>query len=224
MVYFSCRENSNSGLNLYQTTDAVVIDSIFQDNNSTGVYNYTVYPGDLRFAGGIYISLDDQKAYIKLQNCTFARNHALLSAINSKESRPSLYVTRGHGGAVLVLFNRSVDSMVIIEDSDIRDNTALYNAGGLYFAFANNSSNNIVQLKNVKVHNNTCGGLGGGVLMVAFESSDRNLLVAENVTFTDNVAEVGGGGCAIQVQVSVRRSSLCTSVVNWGSSIILMKP
>ena len=191
---------------LDRTTDAHISDCVFQDNNSTAVYNYTetLSPGDLRYAGGISINFDDQRDtpwYIKIQNSTFSGNNALLNENNSNDSRPILYLPRGHGGAVLISLNGSVDSMVIIEDSHIRHNTALHNAGGLYFAAAN-AHNNTVLLRNVVLHNNTCGGLGGGILMVAFESSNHNLLVAENVTFTDNVAEIGGGGCAIQVQVS----------------------
>lgn len=181
----------------------------FKDNNCTLYYDEgsSLAPGDYRYAGGLTLLWRNQPepaVEVLVKNCTFVNNTASVNVGNiaDAEYRPNFYIPRGHGGALVVSFNRTDNHMILIEDSFIINNTARYNGGGIFTSFYNMSHGNEIVINRTVFENNTCTNVGGGISMNTFEVADFNRLWVENSRFTNNSAQAGGGACTINLQVS----------------------
>ncbi len=180
----------------------------FRDNTNTRAYDDIgiLNPGDLSFAGGYSLILDRVKANnatlaVMMRNCTFLHNHATLNS-SVEDTRPRIYIPRGHGGAMLMSWNASENQEVIIEDSLFLDNTADQYGGGIYITMFQGSKGNRVIVRNSVFKNNTCSLDGGAISMHVFEIANDNLLWVEDTIFERNTAWFGGGACTINLQVS----------------------
>lgn len=199
----------NSGFVAYSSYDTVFLNCTFRDNNSTYAYFDTnsLNPGGYRYAGGLTLTWRDslELVTVLVRNCTFVNNTASLNDKNAKDSkiRPNFYIPRGHGGAILAIFNETDNHTVLIEDSIIINNTARFNGGGLFISFYNRSNWNRIIINRTLIKGNTCKNAGGGMSMNTFEIANFNQLIVENTDFTANRARVGGGACTINLQVCV---------------------
>jgi predicted outer membrane repeat protein len=180
----------------------------FRDNNCTVAYNEadTLDPADYRYAGGLTLLWRNQpesSVTVLIKNCRFINNTASINPSNDEDvkRRPSFYVPRGHGGAIVVTFNRTSNNKVLIEDTLIINNTARFNGGGIFATFYNKSYENKIAINRTVFEGNGCTNVGGGISMNTFEVADANLLLAEDSRFTGNSAWAGGGACTINVQV-----------------------
>ncbi len=185
---------------------------MFHDNTNIRPYRQSEFldPGDLNYAGGYSIILngldlkqDPQTSTVAvvLSNCKFLRNIASLS-MNSDVNRPRIYVPRGHGGALVMSFNSTINHRVVIENSEFANNSAVHNGGGVYITMFQGSKGNRVIIRNSIFSNNSCFLDGGAISMHFFEITNDNLLWVEDSAFEGNAAWVGGGACAINLQVS----------------------
>lgn len=209
--FISCmlnRENLNSGFVSYSSYDMVFQNCTFKNNTCTIAYyeGETLDPGDYRYAGGLTIQWRNQpesQVTALIKNCTFINNTANVSQenMNDVKVRPSFYIPRGHGGAILVSFNRTNNHTILIEDSVIVNNTARFNGGGMFISFYNVSYRNEIIINRTVIEGNRCANVGGGISMNTFEIADSNLLMVEGSTFAGNVAWAGGGACTINIQV-----------------------
>ena len=165
----------------------------------------TLNPGNYRLAGGLTLSWRNRQEPITVlvKNCTFFNNSASINAkdVNDSYDRPNFYIPRGHGGAIVVSFNKTENHAVLIEDTIVINNTAQYNGGGLFVSFYKNSYSNRVVLRRSRVQGNRCTNVGGGISMNTFEMANFNHLIVEDSNFTDNIAQAGGGACTINHQV-----------------------
>ena len=199
----------NSGFVAYSSYDAIFQNCTFKDNNSTLAYNVTetLDPGSYRYAGGITFLWRDQQerpVTVRIQNCSFVNNTASINDGNMADSelRPNFYVPRGHGGAIVANFNKTNDFTLMIEDSFILNNEAIFNGGGIFASFFNTSFRNRIIINRTVIEENSCNNAGGGISMNIFEVANSNHLIVENSNFTRNRAVVGGGACTINLQVS----------------------
>jgi len=169
----------------------------------------TLDPGTIRYAGGLTIiiwrNLQAQgPVTVLVRNCTFTNNTASINENNANDSktRPSFYVPQGHGGAIMVLFDQVTNHTVWIQDSVIKNNTALFNGGGLFISFFNSSFWNRVIISGSLVKGNKCNNVrGGGLSMNTFQIANFNQLQVQDTNFVANQAWVGGGACTINLQV-----------------------
>ncbi len=205
-VYY--RNNWNSGIANYNPHNASFINCTFRDNYSIQQYSESVElnPGQYRYAGGLNLLWNKQsikQVNILVRNCTFINNTAGVNKNNENDTRPNLYIPRGHGGAILAAFNGTQNHNITIEDSLIMDNEAKFNGGGMFLSFYAGSNNNYIQIRNTKFLNNRCNITGGGISMYTFEVANQNFLRIENTEFYRNRALAGGGACTINLQVSL---------------------
>lgn len=197
---------------LGQTNDLLIANCVFHDNNSTVSYDSTstLDPGRfLRFAGGLGLlwrnrSNDSPGAQATIRNCSFLNNHAGINTQYMNDTRPNLYIPRGHGGGIVVFLDRTVSYTIVIEDTIFSNNTALYYGGGIFISFYKNSFSNIIIVNNSRFEANRCMSAGGGISMNTFEGSNENTMIVENCSFERNTAWIGGGACSINLQVSLR--------------------
>ncbi len=194
----------------YSSYDAVFQNCSFKDNNSTLAYNVTetLDPGSYRYAGGLTLLWRGQQeapVTVRISNCSFVNNKATINDDNvaDSEQRPNFYVPRGHGGAIVASFNKTNDFTLIIEDSFILNNEAVYNGGGIFASFFNTSLRNRLVINRTLIEGNSCNNTGGGISMNIFEVANNNYLIVEDSNFTSNRAWVGGGACTITLQVSI---------------------
>ena len=184
----------------------LIADSIFQDNNSTAFYSNTntLDPGGFRLAGGLVISWNssNDESTTVIRNCTFISNHAGINQNNTDDARPNIYRPRGHGGAMVVSFERTWNHTLVIERSRFFNNTALFNGGGLFISVYGNSLGNDIIITDSTFEDNSCVHTGGAISMNTFEVANDNILTVKNTTFERNSAWVGGGAYSLTLQVS----------------------
>jgi len=207
-MFFVDRNNTHTGIIMYQTLNSTIVNCTFEDNYSIAYYNVTpnLNPGEIRFAGGLSISWLDltEPAHARVSNCTFSNNTAFVSDLNINETKPSVYIPQGHGGAITTHFSHSDFNSLIIEDTVFRGNTALYNGGGIYFTFYNESQGNRITITDsVFEENESMTGVGGAVSVSTFYKANDNQLTVERTEFRNNKAKRGGGAVSINIQVHV---------------------
>lgn len=209
------RNNTNCGFTASQSEQLLFINCLFHDNNSSAFYNYTdaLDPGGFRFSGGLLISwrvidLPNAQNSVIIKNCTFFRNHAVSNVRNSNDTRPDFYRPRGHGGAIVVTFERVSDFTATIMDTKIIGNTANSSGAGIFISFYGNSINNKVIIKNTTFEANMCDRDGGAISVNTFQVANDNALIVEDSNFDRNKAIVGGGACSINIQVCSKRNTL----------------
>lgn len=216
---FVFRDNLNSGILIHESEDLLIVDSIFHDNNSTAFYNNTntLDPGGFRLAGGLVISWSstNERSTAVIRNCTFINNHANINQLNRNDSRPNIYRPRGHGGAIVVSFENTENHTLVIEKSQISNNTALFNGGGMFISFYSDSINNDIVITDSTFENNSCVHAGGAISMNTFEVANGNILTVKNTAFERNSAWVGGGAYSLTLQVSVTDFSKPLLDCNW---------
>ena len=203
------RNNSNCGLTADRSEQIVIVNSVFQDNNSTAFYMPTdalVDPKAIRFGGGLLISwrsTDNAEAAntVVVKNCTFINNHADINARNKNDTRPKFYRPRGHGGAIVVTFRNVTGFTVTIMDTRMVENTAVSSGGGMFISFSEGSTNNKVLVKNTTFEENTCSQDGGAISVNTFQVANGNTLTVEDSMFNGNEATVRGGACSLNLQV-----------------------
>jgi predicted outer membrane repeat protein len=207
------RDNLNSGLLTHESEDMLIADSIFRDNNSTAHYSNTgtLDPGPkgFRLAGGLVISWNSTNdgSTTVIRNCTFISNHAGINQNNSDDTRPNIYRPRGHGGAMVVSFERTQNHTLVIEKSRFINNTALFNGGGVFISIYRDSVDNDIIITDSAFEDNSCVHTGGAISMNTFEVANNNILAVENTSFDRNSAWVGGGAYSLTLQV---RGNLAT--------------
>lgn len=204
------RENLNSGYVSYTSYNMVFQNCTFRNNTCTLSYEEgdTLAPGDYRFAGGLTLLWRIQHeppVTVLIKNCTFINNTASVSLDNMDDIklRPSFYIPRGHGGAIVASFNKTENHTILIEDSVIINNGARFNGGGIFISFYDMSYGNEIIINRTVFEGNNCTNVGGGISMNTFEVADSNRLSVENSRFTGNSAWAGGGACTINIQVCV---------------------
>ena len=184
----------------------MIFNSIFHDNNSTAFYNNTktLDPGGFRLSGGLVISWNStsEKSTTVIRNCTFFNNHAGVNQLNGDDKRPNIYRPRGHGGAIVVSFENTQNHSLVIENSHVQNNTALFNGGGMFISLYKESIGNRVVIADSAFEDNTCVHTGGAISMNTFEIADDNILTVKNSIFERNAAWVGGGAYSLTLQVS----------------------
>ena len=190
----------------HESEDMLIVDSIFQDNNSTAFYNNTntLDPGGFRLAGGLVISWNSSsdESTTVIRNCTFINNHAGINRLNSDDARPNIYQPRGHGGAIVVSFEKTRNHTLVIEGSRLFNNTALFNGGGVFISVYSDSIANDIIITDSTFKDNTCVHTGGAISMNIFEVANENILTVKNTSFERNSAWVGGGAYSLTLQVS----------------------
>ena len=210
-MFLTCRRNRICGLTIDGSAQALILNSVFHDNNSTTFYRYTdrLDPAVFRFGGGLLLSWnsteDDQpllSTTAVIKNCTFFNNYAGIDERNSNDNQPHFYRPRGHGGAIVVAFKNTDNHTLIIENSRIYNNTALFGGGGIILSFFKTASKNRVIINGTSFDNNDCSTHGGAISMNAFEMANENTLVVVNSNFTTNKAKRGGGACSVNLRVS----------------------
>ncbi|WP_026189200.1 right-handed parallel beta-helix repeat-containing protein [Salinispora mooreana] len=93
--------------------------------------------------------------------------------------------TTGRGGGIA---GNSTNSIVVVEDSLIKNNTAPLDGGGI-------STVNELVLRHTKVIGNQAGGLGGGIFNTAFGAARLfDTKVVENIALTDGGGIYNDGG------------------------------
>ena len=199
------RDNLNSGLLTHESEDMLIADSIFHDNNSTTLYSNTntLDPGGFRLAGALVISWNsssDESATV-IRNCTFINNHAGINQNNSDDTRPNIYRPSGHGGAMVVSFEKTWNHTLVIERSCFVNNTALFNGGGVFISVYRDSIGNDVIITDSTFEDNSCVHTGGAISMNTFEVANNNILAVKNTSFNRNSAWVGGGAYSLTLQV-----------------------
>ena len=217
-----CRNNLNCGLTVGSSVQIFIISCSFHDNNSSAFYFHTnrLDPGVFRFGGGLLLtwnSIDNSKLHTPnkavVQDCKFFKNYAGINARNENDTRPYFYRPRGHGGAIVVAFKNTSSHILVINNTQIYENTAFFGGGGIILSFFKNASNNTVIIANTSFKDNKCSTSGGAVNMNAFEMANGNILVVNNSTFEGNVANTGGGG-ATSINLRVRLTVLILSLNN----------
>ena len=157
-----------------------------------------------RFGGGLLLAWNSterndlsipNKAVVK--NCKFFDNYAGSNERNiNNDSRPHFYRPRGHGGAIVVSFQSTSNHMLVISNTQIYDNTALFGGGGIILSFFRSAFNNTVLITNTSFMDNECTRDGGAINVNAFEMANGNSLIINNSNFERNVAKEGKGGAA----------------------------
>ena len=183
----------------------LIADSIFHDNNSTALYSNTntLDPGGFRLAGGLVISWNSSsdESTTVIQNCTFINNHAGINQNNSNDARPNIYRPSGHGGAMVVSFEKTWNHTLVIERSRFVNNTALFNGGGVFISVYRDSIGNDIIITDSVLEDNSCVHTGGAISMNTFEVANDNILAVKNTSFNRNSAWVGGGAYSLTLQV-----------------------
>ena len=212
------RNNTNCGFTASRSEQLQFINCLFHDNNSSAFYNYTdaLDPGGFRFSGGLLINwnaTDDPNTrnLAIIQNCTFFKNHAVFNVRNSNDTRPDFYRPRGHGGAIVLIFEGVSDFTATIIDTKIIENTAISSGGGIFVSFYDNSINNKVIIKNSTFEANMCDRDGGAISVNTFQVANDNTLIVEDSNFNRNKAVVGGGACSVNIQVCVTPKNTSSS-------------
>ena len=136
-----------------------------------------------------------------IQKCTFFNNHAVVNVRNSNDSRPDFYRPRGHGGAIVLVFENVTEFTVTIVDTRISKNTAISSGGGIFVSFYNSATNNRVIVENTIFEKNSCNQDGGAISVNTFEVANDNALIVDDSTFDRNQAKIGGGACSVYLQV-----------------------
>ena len=131
-----------------------------------------------------------------VENCTFFKNYAGINIRNENDRRPHFYRPRGHGGAIVVAFKNTSSHVLVINNTQIFENTALFGGGGIILSFFRNASNNTVMITNTSFVDNVCTRDGGAINVNAFEMANGNSLIINNSSFERNVARKGKGGAA----------------------------
>ena len=199
-----CRKNRNCGLTVGNSEQVYITSSLFHDNNSSSYYtnDSKLDPGVFRFGGGLLLLWNSterndnisNKAIV--ENCKFFKNYAGSDMRNKRDNRPHFYRPRGHGGAIVVAFKNTSKHTLVIRNSQIYENEALFGGGGILLSFFRSSFDNTVLIMNTSFVNNTCKIDGGAINVNAFEMANRNSLTVKNCNFERNVARMGKGGAA----------------------------
>lgn len=210
-----CRKNRNCGLTVGNSEQIYINSCWFHDNNSSSYYmnDSMLDPGVFRFGGGLLLLWNStgrnglgisSKAIV--ENCKFFKNYAGSDTRNTEsDTRPHFYHPRGHGGAIVIAFKSTSNHMLVIKNTQIYENNAIFGGGGIILSFFRNAVNNTVQIMNTSFVDNTCTRDGGAINMNAFESANENYLTVINSTFERNVAIKGKGGAAnINLRVRLR--------------------
>ena len=215
----SCRDNINSGAVVYQSSNVVFMDSLFEDNSAASEYNVSdpnvVQTFDFRRAAGLTISYihGSKSNYALVRNCTFRNNLVNVSEANEEDvkHRPSLYIPRGHGGALLIYFQSTVKHRVEIENCTFAENLARFTGGAMSVQFFRGSNmsdpespssrDNTVVINDTVFQNNWCEGAGGAISVNTFEASNYNEVAVTNSVFEGNVAKREGGACSFIIEV-----------------------
>ena len=163
-------------------------------------------PGGFRLAGGLVISWNStsERSTTVIRNCTFVNNHANINELNGDDNRPNIYRPRGHGGAIVVSFENTTNHTLVIEDSRVSNNTALFNGGGMFISLYKDSIGNDIVITDSTFEDNTCVHTGGAISMNTFEVANDNTLTVKNSTFRRNSAWVGGGAYSLTLQVIMK--------------------
>ena len=155
-----------------------------------------------RFGGGLLLAWNSTEPNVLsipavVDNCKFFNNYAGSNERNTNnDSRPHFYRPRGHGGAVVVAFQSTSNHMLVISNTQIYENTALFGGGGIILSFFRNAVNNTVLIMNTSFVDNKCNRDGGAINVNAFEMANRNSLIVNNSNFERNEARKGKGGAA----------------------------
>ena len=151
--------------------------------------------------------------YARIENCTFRYNRANVSEANDDDikHRPSLYVPRGHGGAVLLSFQNTSQSIVEIKNCTFVSNSALFTGGAISIHFfrgtnttelQSSSNNNTVTIDSSVFQENKCSGVGGALSINTFEAANSNQVVITRSRFERNSAKLEGGAYSFIIEVS----------------------
>lgn len=198
----------------------IVEETYFMDNIAASSYlnnmQLAVATGGFRISGGLTLSFRNisTPSYTVIRNCTFTNNSAMVHKSNLEDSlqRPSFYVPRGHGGALLVFFQNSSNHKVIIEECLFYRNTARLGGGAAAVLFyrgsygpshlsSSSSTNNTVVMDSCIFSYNMCDGEGGAIGGHAFEAANYNRIMLNRCGVVNNFAGDGGGGFSFSIEV-----------------------
>lgn len=225
-----CRDNINSGASASQSSNVMFLDSLFENNSAASEYNMsglnTFRVFNFRRAAGLTIAyfFRSESNYALVRNCTFRNNLVNVNEANEEDAkhRPSLYIPRGHGGALLIYFQSTVKHRVEIKNCTFVENVARFTGGAIsvqfFRGFSNrseahsSSSNNTVVISGTVFRNNSCEGAGGAISVNTFEAANYNKVNITGNVFEENVAEREGGACSFVIEVS------CNCIQIWGEA------
>lgn len=139
-------------------------------------------------------------------------NHAVVNVRNRNDTRPDFYRPRGHGGAIVLVFESVADFTATIMDTRIVENTAVSSGGAVFISFYDSSANNKVVIRNTSFEENKCDQDGGAISVNTFEFANDNVLIVEDSVFHRNQASIGGGAVSINLQVPKIISLLAITV------------
>lgn len=142
--------------------------------------------------GGLLLYLDGEYTTFEIENCSFSDNTAVMN--NESDNAPLLLQQGGHGGAILIQANSTVNSTVRISDSRFIRNRAQVDGGAVYISYMNNSVNNTFWLSNVYFeYNSAMEASGGAVSVNSFNHTYGNHFIIEECNFMGNTARAGAG-------------------------------
>lgn len=180
-----------------------------------------VMPLQFRRGAGLTLSytLGSDYGYALIENCTFRHNHADVNESNDDDirQRPSLYVPRGHGGALLVSFQNTSQYIVQIVNCTFINNSAHFTGGAISIHFfrgtnaselQSSSTNNTVTINDTVFQENMCSGVGGAVSINTFEAANSNQVTITRSRFERNSAELEGGAYSFIIEVSSTSTGL----------------
>ena len=207
--YYYYRDSLTSGFYGLSLQNMLFFNCTFQDNNSTSTYNLASLVNPYRHvAGGLTLIWRDESYVVQIVNCNFTSNKANINDQNINDTRPSLYIPRGHGGAIVLFFERTYNHTVIIENTIIVNNSAKFNGGGLLIIFSRKSNSNKVIIRETMFEGNMCNATGGAISMNTFGMANQNHLIVEKSHFISNKAWAGGGACTINIQVCFKNNNM----------------